>query len=241
LLARNDELNQRVKRAAANSTEVNERFLRRTSAELHDGPIQELGLAMLRLDRLIEQSETSRSQDPGSDWATLLLEIQKSLERSLQEIRNISKGLGVPQLEKLSLPEILQRVVNSHERRTGTQVMLEHHELPEQVSLPVKITLFRFVQEALNNAFHHAQGKGQRVLVTNENGSLQVAVADEGPGFDPNQPIDWDEHLGLAGMRERVESLGGEFQIKSEINRGTTVLARLHIQATDSGQLQKTL
>lgn len=235
LLAHNAELNQRVKQAAANATEVNERFLRRTSAELHDGPIQELGLAMLRLDQVIAHShQPGHSQDPESDWVTPLSEIQKSLERSLQEIRNISKGLGLPQLEKMSLPEVLLRAVKSHERRTGTQVLLEHFDLPDQANLPVKITIFRFVQEALNNAFQHADGQGQKVLVKNENGLLQIAVADEGPGFDPNQPIDWDEHLGLAGMRERIESLGGEFQIKSEIKRGTTVLARLHLQATDS-------
>ncbi len=227
LLARNDELNERVKRAAANSTELNERFLRRTSAELHDGPVQELGLAMLRLGRVMNNSQICLLNNPDSPCQLQLPEIQKSLERSMQEIRDISKGLGIPQLENMTLPEIIQRVAKAHERRTATEVTVNCQNLPDQANLSFKITLFRLIQEALNNSFHHADGQGQTIRVTYDQGVADISVSDAGPGFDPTQPIDWENHLGLAGMRERVESLGGEFQIKSEINRGTTVLARL--------------
>lgn len=231
LLARNEELNQRVKRAAANSTELNERFLRRISAELHDGPVQDLALAMLRLDRVIGQSEICRATNLNTACHNQLPEIQNSLDRSMQEIREISRGLGIPQLENMSLPEILQRVVNAHKRRTNTTATLECQGLPDQANLPFKITVFRFVQEGLNNAFHHAYGKGQRVLVTYANRIVHIAVSDEGPGFDPSQPIDWEEHLGLAGMRERVESMGGDFEIKSDADGGTIVMARIPLQA----------
>ncbi len=62
------------------------------------------------------------------------------------------------------------------------------------------------------------------------NGHLQLEVSDQGPGFLVGREADWDEHLGLVGMRERVESLGGIFQVQSEPGRGTRVIARLPLE-----------
>lgn len=218
LLTQNGELRQRVQRASANAAASNERFLRRISAELHDGPVQELGAALLRMDRVIGQDQVGRENLPA---------IQNSLQNAIREVRALASGLGLPQLDGLSLAELLAQVVNSHEHRTGTQVSLSTAGLPEQAELPVKITLYRIVQEALNNAFRHAGGTGQAVSAKYEAGRIQVEVSDQGPGFDVNQSIDWEQHLGLAGMRERVESLGGAFSLESRLNHGTRVTVSL--------------
>jgi signal transduction histidine kinase len=156
--------------------------------------------------------------------------IQEYLNNALTEMRAIAAGLGVPQLESLTLAEVFSRVVRSHERRTGTKVILDAADLPEQASLPVKITIYRIVQEALNNAHRHAAGEGQQVRAACKASQLIIEVSDHGPGFDVTKPIDWDVHLGMAGMRERVESLGGIFRVESEINRGTKIVAMLTIQ-----------
>jgi signal transduction histidine kinase len=220
LLAQNGELHTRVQRASASAAASNERFLRRISAELHDGPVQELGAALLRMDRVIGQS-------PGQ---AQLPAIQSSLQTAIQEVRGLASGLGLPQLDGLRLEEVLEQVVRSHERRTGSQVKLVTADLPDQVELPVKITLYRIVQEALNNAFRHAGGVGQAVSAHCEAGRIQVEVSDQGPGFDVNQSIDWEQHLGLAGMRERVESLGGLFSVESQLNHGSRVTVSLPLQ-----------
>jgi signal transduction histidine kinase len=220
LLIQNGELHDRVQRASANAAASNERFLRRISAELHDGPVQELGAALLRMDRVI-------GQNPGQPQ---LPAIQSSLQTAIQEVRGLAGGLGLPQLDGLRLEEVLAQVVNSHERRTGSKVKLTTAGLPEQVDLPVKITLYRIVQEALNNAFRHAGGVGQAVNAKCAAGRIQVEVSDQGPGFDVNQSIDWEQHLGLAGMRERVESLGGLFSVESQLNHGSRVTVSLPLQ-----------
>jgi len=220
LLTQNGELRERLQRASANAAAGNERFLRRISAELHDGPVQELGAALLRIDRVIGQSH-----NPGQ-----LPAIQTSLQNAIREVRELASGLGLPQLEGLGLDEVLRRVVNSHERRTGTKVKLTAAGLPEQADLSVKITVYRIVQEALNNAFHHAGGVGQAVSAQYAAGRLQIEVSDQGPGFDVNQSIDWEQHLGLAGMRERVESLGGAFTVESRINHGSRVTVSLSLK-----------
>jgi signal transduction histidine kinase len=230
LLAQNNELHQRVQRAASNATALNERFLRRISADLHDGPTQELGVALLRLDRVMSQNEVCRLNNPSFNCNEQLPIIQTSLQQALQEMRAIAAGFGLPQLERLSLAELLRRVVRSHEQRTGTKVALRYDNIPEQTDLPIKITIYRLIQEALNNAHRHAGGVGQQVYFRNEASNMLIEVSDQGPGFDVNKPIDWTEHLGLSGMRERVESLGGLFEIDTEAGRGTRVIARLPLQ-----------
>ncbi len=234
LLAQNEELRHRMRRAADSVTTLNEQWLRRISAELHDGPAQDIGLALLRLDRVIDNSE----DDPLGGVNCLQCQehlplIHSYLGHAMQELRDIAGGLGLPELKGLTLADTVSRAVRAHERRTGTKVALDSGSFPEQALLPVKITTYRFIQEALNNAYRHASGTGQQVRVRGDAGQLSIEVMDQGPGFDTHQVVNLDDpdHFGLAGMRERVESLGGSFQIESEINRGTKVIARLPLPA----------
>lgn len=229
VLSQNDELDQRVRRATANAATLNERFLRRTSAELDNGPVEEISLALLRLDRAIDQNETCRLVNPNNKCSDNLPITLTSLQTALQEIRTISSGLGLPQLDGLTLPEIISKVVRSHEKSTGTKVNLSVSNLPDQTTPPIKITAYRLIQEALNNAHHHAGGVGQQVRVTCNVDQMQIEISDQGPGFDVTSPIESD-HLGLTGMRERVESLGGLFKVESEIKEGTKVTAHLFLQ-----------
>ncbi len=205
---------------------LNERFLRRISADLHDGPAQDLGLALLRLDQAMAHHE--HGQADNNDHAREDLHVvESSVQAALQEVRAISGGLGLPDLAQLTLSETLARVVKVHQRRTGTQVTTSFEHLPEQVPLSVKITLYRIIQEALSNAVRHADGVGQVVSVTVANDRLEVEVSDRGPGFTHTTANDEVEHLGLVGMRQRVESLGGGFRVESERGQGTRVCAWL--------------
>ncbi|MBI4308200.1 MAG: sensor histidine kinase [Chloroflexi bacterium] len=232
LLAQNEGLHERVRRAATRTAALNERFLRRISAELHDGPAQDLGLALLRMDSVAAQCAACPFPDQeGRKVSEDLDTVQASLRHALQEVRAISAGLRLPELNDLSLAETLARVVREHERRTNTKVTLGLNGLPEQAPLPVKITLYRLVQEALSNAFRHGGGAGQQVRVAYAQGQLSVEVSDRGPGFDWAQVADRDEHLGLAGMRERVESMGGLFQVETAPGKGTRVIARLPLHS----------
>jgi len=233
LLAQNEALHERVRRAAARTTSLNERVLRRISADLHDGPVQDMGLALLRLDHVA--AHTAEREPPGSPVATDLDVIQSSLQRALGEIRALSAGLGVPQLAGLTLPQTLARAVAVHEGRTGTAVALELDGTPDNASLPVKITLYRLVQEALANAHRHAGGAGQAVSLCFDAGRLHIEVSDSGPGFVDGGSAEWDKHLGLVGMRERVESLGGNFRVQSALGEGTRVIADLRINGEEAG------
>lgn len=224
LLAQNRELHDRVRRAAGSVATLNERFLRRIGSELHDGPAQDLGLALLKLDALIGRWEQSQA---APEFVNELTGIQSSLQNAQKEVRAISTGLSLPQLAELSLPETVLRVVRTHERRTGSRVRLDMAALPEQAALPVKITVYRVLQESLSNSYRHAGGANQQVRAFMDGDVLALEVSDEGPGFVAQPAATFNGHLGLAGMRERVESLGGVFSVKSEPGKGTQVTARL--------------
>jgi signal transduction histidine kinase len=230
LLAQNKELHDRVRRAAGSVATLNERFLRRIGSELHDGPAQDLGLALLKLDALIGRWEQSQLA-PG--FVEELNSIQSALQNAQKEVRAISSGLSLPQLAELSLPKTVIRAVRAHERRTGSRVELDVAPLPEQAALPVKITVYRVIQESLNNSYRHAGGANQRIRAFMDGDFLALEVSDDGPGFVPQPSATFDGHLGLAGMRERVESLGGTFSVKSEIGKGTQVSARLALRAEE--------
>jgi signal transduction histidine kinase len=230
LLGQNQELHERVRRAAGSVATLNERLLRRIGSELHDGPSQDLGLVLLKLDALIDRGEQSQA---APAFVEELTGIQSSLQNAHKEIRAISSGLSLPQLAELSLPETVIRAVRAHERRTGSRVNLDVAPLPEQAALPVKITVYRVLQESLNNAYRHAGGANQQIRAFMDGDVLALEVSDEGPGFVSQPAATFNGHLGLAGMRERVESLGGTFMVKSEIGKGTQVTARLALRAEE--------
>lgn len=230
VLSSNNELDQRVRRATANTALLNENHLRRTSAELHEGPVQDMSLALERLDQVMSENEVCRLVNPSSKCNDNLPIVLTAVQNALQEMRAIAAGLGLPQLDELTLPEIISKVVHSHEQLSGTKVTLNISVLPDQTTLPIKNTVYRLIQEALNNANQHAGGVGQQVRVTCDLNQLQIEISDQGPGFDVTRSVEWTERLGLAGMRERVESMGGVFKIESKINQGTTITARLALQ-----------
>lgn len=231
LLAQNQRLSERVTRAASRTTALNERFLRRISADLHDGPAQDLSFALLRFD-----SVASALPDGAHTHAQLGV-VQTSLQRATQEIRNIAHGLRLPELEPLTLPGVVSRAVREYERRSSQKVALTLTNVPDMAPLPLKITVYRLIQEALNNAFKHGGGCTQTVNVT-LNGStldlrtLNLSITDNGRGFALGDTLSGDHGLGLVGMRERVESLGGVFSIETSPGAGTCVSARLPLETT---------
>lgn len=234
LLTQNAELSERVRRSSAQAAMINERFLRRISAELHDGPAQEISLALLRIDPGAEDAGSGGDLVQENSGQSKPDTIRGALQHALQELRAISGGLSLPELEQVALPEVIQRAVRAHERRTGTRVAMQVGQMPEQAPLVVKITVYRLIQEALNNAYRHAAAAGQAVQVDSREGELLVNIIDQGPGLDAALTPDGAEHLGLLGMRERVQSLGGIFEIESVTGRGTRVAARLALDAQES-------
>src|SRR6266852_9433446 len=208
------------------SLETSERFLHRVGADLHDGPAQLIGLALLRLDTLrgFVAAEHSKSEE--------FEKIRTVLQDCLREIRHLSAGLAPPHLDSLPLRKVLELAVRQHEQRTGTAVNAAIGILPTNMSSLHKVCIYRFVQEGLNNAYRHAAGIGQTLHVVSDGRELTVEVADKGPGFSRSNSGGGDR-LGLAGLRDRVESLGGKFSLEAQLGSGTRL--RASFQVADTG------
>ena len=222
-------LRNRLKSASRKSTELNEHFLRQVGSDLHDGPAQLLGLVLLRLDALkdLYPAEVDKKDTDQNDFKI----VQDALKDALEEIRNISAGLVLPELEGLTLAEVLTKAIKTHELRTGIKIDRHLDRLPSNVNRSACICFYRFVQEGLNNANHHALGAPCEVIAYCTDDMIEVKVTDGGPGFDPADmgKRNSDSGLGLAGLRERIESLGGKFEIQTSIGQGTVLTAKFSL------------
>lgn len=221
-------LRQRLADASRRSNESNEDFLRRVSADLHDGPVQLVGLALLRLDGV----DPRRAQPERIDQSTKDFEvIRDTLKDALCEIRDLSNGLALPELENLPLGRAVELAAKNHERRSGTEVIVNVPSVLPNVPLCIKTCAYRFVQEGLNNAFRHAGGAGQRVSADSDGCKLLIQVSDDGPGIGSEAPpssrcgAPLSGGLGLVGLRDRIEALGGAMAIASAPGAGTRIQA----------------
>lgn len=222
LLRENTELGERVRKASRQTTTLNEQFLRKVGADIHDGPLQSLAYAAMRVDSPSIRFGNGQDVDRSNDLDT----IRESLEEAIIELRLICKGLVLPKIECLPIDEVLIHVVSSYRARTATEVALSTQASTFPITPAARICAYRFVQEALNNGWIHADGQGQFVRQTFVDQTLIIEVGDSGPGFDPDC-LDRGR-LGLLGMRERLESLGGHLDVSSS-SSGTLLTMTLPV------------
>lgn len=213
MATRNVSLRLKVQGASARFAQMNDQTLRRVGADLHDGPAQLMGFAALRLDSLRKDASPKALKEIDG--------IEAAVREAIQEIRNISRGVSLPDIERRDLTEVIQSLVDAHAARTQSEVALTTN-LAEDRDLPlaVKICVGRVVQEGLNNAWRHAAGEGQEVTVREEGHGLIVSVRDTGPGL-PEHVVNQSEGgygLGLAGLAGRVESLGGVLTLGNRLD-----------------------
>ncbi|ATN37350.1 hypothetical protein ACO34A_26655 (plasmid) [Rhizobium sp. ACO-34A] len=209
LLDVNTGLRRRVDEASQRTVALNERYLRRISSDLHDGPAQLLGFAVMRVEAI--RKGKGREDDPEL--------IRHSVQGAIDEIRDICRDLRLPELEHLSGKEVMIRAIKAHELHSGTPVDASIPQV-ELTSHGAKICVYRFLQETLSNASRHANATRLAVTVTREPDGIVVTVEDDGVGFTPDPQ---SAGLGLAGLDERIASLGGRMEIKSDPAFGTAV------------------
>lgn len=197
----NSVLRDRAQRASVRASEVNERFLKVIGADLHDGPAQLLAFAVLQASHLASGRKTKERE---AGFSILV----STLQDAAREIRAISKGLLMPELDDLSLKSVVREAINAHEARTGTSVGFDLDEIDVKMSPVVTACVYRFVQEGLNNAYRHGTGDWQKVEARLANQELGLAVLNR-VGPPKERAATGDRGLGLVGIRSRVESLGG--------------------------------
>ncbi|PIO46230.1 hypothetical protein B5P45_03750 [Phyllobacterium zundukense] len=231
LAEQNRKLRKTADRARMDASKSNETLLNRIGSDLHDGPVQLLSLLILQLgkggvdaDRNSGQAQTSSELDPA-----------RLAQQVLSELRELSTGLVLPEIENLSLEEALRVAVKRHEYATGSLVDAAFSSLPERVTHPLKICLYRMVQEGLNNTFRHAGGREQRVMASADEKTIKVVVSDAGPGSGQTTVPTGRRHpLGLQGVRNRVEAFGGTMQFQHEQGIGARLIVTIPLESNSA-------
>lgn len=209
--------------------EVAERELQRILLDIHDGPVQAMYAALSQVD-LVRRALDSGTPDAMAEAEQRLLRIRTLLEHGLHEVRTFIGEFRPPQFGEKGLTELLESLTLQHEAMTDTPVTLEVAAAVPEVALPVKIALYRVMQEALSNAYRHGGARRVSVHVAPVGRRrLMVEITDDGAGFDPALPLTAD-HFGLSGMRDRVETIGGAYHLRSSPGAGTTVRVEVPTQ-----------
>lgn len=189
----------------------------RMARELHDAMNQSLYSVILFIG-------AARNDAVNSGWEPILGHLARAEEmaqQALKEMRLMVYELRPISLEQKGLIGALQQRLDAVEGRAGIDAELQ---ADPSIALPPALeeAVFRIVQEALNNVLKHARATKVTIRAGIESDLLTVEVIDNGVGFDPAAPTT-NKGIGLAGMRERVNELGGRLEIRSEPGKGTCV------------------
>ncbi len=198
----------------------------RISRELHDEVGQQVTALMLAMKGL-------ESAEPGRQVSEKLRELRGMAEQVGREIHQLASELRPIALDELGLSRALSGYLDAWSERSGIPADFVAAGIDEQ-RLPnaLETTLYRVVQEAMNNVLKHASAKSVSVSVERHADTVLAIVDDDGAGFDPDSARARDtSHLGIAGMRERAGILGGELTIESSAGAGTTLRIVLPLPA----------
>ena len=186
----------------------NERLLGQIGQDLHDGPVQLVSILALKLSELLHSGFPQAQNDlKTNDLKTNVEDLTAAI---LNELRDISIGLVLPELDGLSVTETLHFAVDRHERNTGTSVKRTISPITFEASAALRVCMFRVVQQSLNNSYAHGNGREQRLVASESQECLTIMLSNSASrmAFDQKARIGG---LGLQGLRRRVEALGGTF------------------------------
>jgi signal transduction histidine kinase len=204
--------------------EAQEKERKRISQEIHDDTIQTL-IAISKYAEVIESgdSDISEKQKYGAVIRSTVTETVENLRRMVLELR--------PRLlDELGLIPALNWLINTLNSQNATHYMLVVEGNERKLNFSIEMSVFRIIQEALNNVKKHANCGEAIVTIQFYGDNIKITIEDKGQGFDPDlvhKQTAINGKMGLFGMRERVESIGGTFLINSIYGKGTVISIQL--------------
>ena len=198
---------------------------RQLARDLHDQIGQ--NLAVLNINLSIARAQLPPAAARGVEER--LVDSQKVVEETAEHIRGLLAELRPAVLDDYGLGAALLWYVPHTAKRIGLVARMSIDEQRTRLPPDVEIGLFRIAQEALTNIAKHARARQVSVTLEEDRQATRLIIADDGVGFDVAAPRRPEQHwsLGLVGMRERAEALGGRLQIESAPGQGTTVIAEV--------------
>lgn len=197
--------------------------------ELHDDTIQSLIALNQRIQLVLMKSSESQK--------IALIELQNLVQQSMINLRRMIRGLRPIYLEDLGLVASLEMLVREKEQSANLPISFISRGQEQRLDSQSEMSLYRMVQESLNNVIHHADAKHAQVVIEYSVSSIRVEIHDDGKGFDVpvnNSELPGKGHFGLLGLHERAELINAKLEIKSDPGKGTTVLIQIILPNRDN-------
>jgi signal transduction histidine kinase len=199
---------------------------KRISRELHDTVLQTLVGINVHLSSL-----TPKPGDNPQSLQRKIKETQRLVEKSLAMVHRFAVELRPTVLDDLGLIPALHTFMKDFMKRTGVRAHLTVYAAVNQLPLDQSAVLYRVALEALNNVGFHAQASTVEVQIKKLTDWVCLTIKDDGKSFDVKKVLRMkgQGRLGLLGMKERLQMIGGKFSVKSTTGHGTTVTARVPV------------
>ena len=216
---------QRLRGVAAHAFRAQEGERVRIAHELEEESAQRLAGVLFRL------RATRRATDPESREAQFEL-LRADITEVLASLRLYASHLRPPAVHELGLLSALRSYGRTLAESDARRVVVRGDEVGDALDADVQVALYRIVQDAVSNSFHHSGADLVDVAVARTEREVSVAIEDRGCGFDVAATEASESCLGIHGMRERIGYVGGTLEIESRPGRGTLVRARVPIADT---------
>lgn len=201
---------------------------------------------LMAIDAMIEGQEKERQRiandlhdDLGGQMANLKLHFNALKDRNTpelfdktntlideayQKVRTIAHAKNAGVIAKEGLLIAVQHMANKISAANKTQIEVVDYGLNERLENSLELSIFRIIQELITNIIKHAEASEANIHITNHEDRLNIMVEDNGKGFNPSQITKTNKGMGISSIDKRVEHLGGNMTIESELNKGTTVI-----------------
>jgi signal transduction histidine kinase len=217
---------QDLERLSARLVDAQEAERRKLARELHDEVGQALTAVKMDIGIALRSENRVRVKDA-------LEEASELAETTLRGVRDLSQLLHPSMLDDFGLPTTLTTYLRSFSQRTGIRAQLAE-TIDDRLLPSIEVGIYRIVQEAFNNIVQHSGATACTVSLTAGSGSLRLVIEDNGRGLGTfPRPAAARQGLGLIGMRERAQALGGTFQIENAATGGTRIAVTLPLQVAE--------
>ena len=233
LLAQSRQMQEQLRNLSRQLLSAQEEERKIISRELHDVIAQTLTSINVQLANLKKEAMKNTT---GLDRN--ITRTQRLVERSVDIVHRFARDLRPTVLDDLGLIPALRTFMKGFTEETGIRVHLSAFAAVEQVNGDKRTVLYRVAQEALTNVGRHAQASRVEVKIQKTDGGICMKIKDDGKGFEKERVLSArrGQRLGLLGMSERLDMVGGKFTVTSRPGKGTTVLAQVPLMNPSRGE-----
>jgi signal transduction histidine kinase len=232
LLAQSRHMQEQLRLLSRQLLSAQEEERKKISRELHDVIAQTLTGINVRLAAL-KADTTLNTEDLDHN----ISRTQQLVEQSVRIVHQFARELRPTVLDDVGLIPALHTFMRSFREQTGIQISFSAFAAVDRVNGDKRTVLYRVAQEALTNVARHAAASRVDVKIQKLNDAICMRIKDDGKGFQSERVLHakTSKRLGLLGMRERLDMVGGTFNIQSKPGKGTTVLAHVPLTSRTAG------